>query len=84
MLEVILGVILGGSITFLLAAMLMAAKQQQILINKSATVKYTNSRGKICEATVCQNVRINDEYAVLKTNGLPMPFVVDVDSLISH
>jgi hypothetical protein len=79
--EVVLGAIIGGSVTFLVAAMLIAGARQQILINKGTKVVYKNSRGKICNAVVEQNVRQGDEWAVLSIETLSMPFIVDMDNV---
>jgi len=79
--EVGLGAIIGGSVTFLVSAMLISATKQQILINKGTKVTYKNSRGKVCNAIVEQNVRMGDEWAVLRIETLSMPFIVDMDNI---
>jgi hypothetical protein len=79
--EVGLGAIIGGSVTFLVSAMLISAAKQQILINKGTKVTYKNSRGKVCNAIVEQNVRMGDEWAVLRIETLSMPFIVDMDNI---
>ena len=81
MIEAILGAVIGGSVTFLVAAMVVAGSRQQIVINKGTSVTYKNSRDQICSAVVHQNVRIGDDYAILKNGMLPMPFVVDIDNV---
>jgi hypothetical protein len=79
--DVVLGAVIGGSVTFLVAAMLVSGARQQILIGKGTKVTYKNSRGKICHAVVGQNVRTGDDWAVLEIETLSMPFIVNMDNV---
>ena len=81
MTELVLGVIIGGSVTFLLTAMLLSAKKNDYVYLKGMKITYVNKSGESKEATVQQTAKSDDKYIVLMSDNRPFPFIVDASSI---
>jgi hypothetical protein len=81
MTELVLGAIIGGSVTFLLTAMLLSSKKQDYVYLKGMKITYVNKSGESKEATVQQTAKSDDKYIVLMSDNRPFPFIVDASSI---
>jgi hypothetical protein len=84
MIELVLGAIIGGSVTFLLTAMLLSSKKDDyidIKYIKGVKLTYVNKSGDHKEATVHQTAKSDDKYIVLMSDNRPFPFIVDASSI---
>lgn len=79
--SVLIGVVLGGSLTFIVTVMLMSAKRNDYLYLKGTPVTYTNKSNEVKEAVVQQTAKSTDQYIVLMAPNRPFPFIVEVSSL---
>lgn len=83
MIEVVLGAIIGGSVTFLLTVMIMSAKRTDYLYLKGMKLTYENKRGEQKEAVVHQTAKSDDQYVVLISDNRPFPFIVEASSILT-
>jgi hypothetical protein len=81
MTELVLGAIIGGSVTFLLTAMLLSGKKHDYVYLKGMKITYVNKSGESKEATVQQTAKSDDKYIVLMSDNRPFPFIVDASSI---
>lgn len=79
--NVLIGAVLGGSLTFIFTVMLMSAKRNDYLYLKGMPITYVNKSNEVKEAVVHQTAKATDQYIVLMAPNRSFPFIVDVTSL---
>ena len=82
MIELLCGFLIGGSVTFLVSAMILSSKSGQIVQRSGTQITYTNSKGVISTVELINNLRDNDKYAVVKRLQTDFQFVISTTSIV--
>ena len=82
MIELLCGFLIGGSVTFLVSAMILSSKSGQIVQRSGTQITYTNSKGVRSTVELVNNLRGNDKYAVVKRLQTDFQFVISTTSIV--
>lgn len=82
MIDLLCGFLIGGSVTFLVSAMILSSRSGQIVQRSGTQITYTNSKGVTSTVELVNNLRDNDKYAVVKRLQTDFEFVISTTSIV--
>lgn len=82
MTEFLCGLFIGGNVTFLIAAMVIAGRPGKIVHRSGTLVTYTNSKNITSTVELVNHLRSDDSVAVVKKPNTDFEFVIATSSII--
>jgi hypothetical protein len=78
MIELLCGCVIGGSLSFMFTVMVMSARIPRVIARNGQHVEYTNAKGLTSMYELVNDLRDNDEFAILRTPNTQLEFVARV------
>lgn len=78
MIELLCGCAIGGSLSFMFTVMVMSARTPRVIARNGQHVEYTNAKGLTSMYELVNDLRDNDEFAILRTPNTQLEFVARV------
>lgn len=73
--EFICGCLIGGSLSFMFTVMFMSSRKPRVIARSGQHVEYTNAKGVTSMHELVNDMRDNDEFAILRTPNTQLEFV---------
>ena len=83
MIEFVCGCCIGGSIMFIALAIFMSSRNySRTRMRSGTTVSFYNTKGQQITVELANDLRENDEYAVVRKPDTKLEFVLGADKIV--